>query len=231
MDEVRKSHNIVKRHLIQKVVEKSSFPVNILDVGCGFGGDLKKWFSLDIPITLDMCDPALDSLKEAKQRVKNLKLEHKNIRFFHGDISVCPQKQYDYICYNFSLHYIFKDEKLFFNTLHELKKRLKVGGKLFGCIPDSEKILMKTPFKDSLGNYIARNIEHTGFGNIGEKIYIFLTNTPYYNDGPKSEPIAYRDLLITHLELNGILMREWAPLDTPWEISQIYSQFIFVRIL
>lgn len=231
MEEVRKSHNLVKRHLIQKVVEKSSTSVHVLDVGCGFGGDLKKWFNLDIPLLhLDMCDPEINSLKEAKQRVKNLKLENKKINFFHGDISSCPQKQYDYICYNFSLHYIFQHSKLFFKTLYEIKKRLKVGGKLFGCIPDSEKILMKTPFKDSLGNYVARNENQTGYGNIGEKIYVFLTDTPYYNDGPKSEPIAYKDLLVTHLELNGIIMKEWSPLDTPWEISTIYSQFIFVNI-
>jgi ubiquinone/menaquinone biosynthesis C-methylase UbiE len=230
MEEVRKSHNLVKRHLIQKVIGKSKSIIHVLDVGCGCGGDLKKWYDLNVPLNLDICDPDQNSLNEVRQRIKNLNLTDKKIRIYHGDITACPDKKYDYICYNFSLHYIFKNAGLFFRTLNEIKKRLKVGGKLFGCIPDSEKILMKTPFNDVLGNYIARNEESTGNGNFGETIFVYLSDTPYYNDGPKAEPIAYKDLLITHLELNGIYMSEWIPIKTNWDISNLYSQFIFVRL-
>ena len=106
---------------------------------------------------------------------------------------------------------------------------MKPGGKLFGCIPDSEQILLKTPFHDTLGNYFARNDERTGFGNFGEKVFVFLSDTPYYEDGPKPEPIAYKDMLITHLELKGMKLQMWNQLDTPWEISKLYSQFIFVK--
>jgi len=230
MEQLRKSHNDVKRHLIQKVVGSSTRPVHVLDVGCGFGGDLKKWFGLKVNVHLDMCDPEITSLDEAKQRVKNLKLENKKINFFHGDISSCPYKKYDFICYNFSLHYIFENPKLFFRSLNEINKRLKSGGKLFGCIPDSEKFLIRTPFQDNLGNYIVRNTENTGYGNFGEKVHVFLADTPYYHDGPKTEPIAYKDLLITHLELKNIYMREWLPIETGWELSNMYSQFIFVKV-
>ena len=229
MEQVRRSHNLVKRHLIQKVIGNVSHPIHVLDVGCGFGGDLRKWFSSHKNIRLDMCDPNEDSLECAKDRVDNIQnVKSSNVRFFHGDISSCPNEKYDFICYNFSLHYIFEHAKLFFNSLNEIKKRLKKGGKLFGCIPDSEKLLLHTPFKDSFGNYFSRNMEKTGYGNFGERVFVYLADTPYYSTGPKPEPIAYKDLLITHLELKGIFMEEWSQLDTQWDISKLYSQFIFV---
>jgi SAM-dependent methyltransferase len=230
MEELRKSHNLVKRNLIQKVVGPSKHHVHVLDVGCGFGGDLQKWFNLKVPLSLDMCDPDAEALVEAKKRISNLKLHNKKINVFHGDIFACPRKKYDFICYNFSLHYIFENGKLFFRTLNEIKKRLKPNGKLFGCIPDSEQILMNTPFKDDLGNFVSRNMDTTGFGNFGEKAFVFLANTPFYNDGPRPEPIAYKDLLITYLEKSGIKLVEWKPLETGWKLSTLYSEFIFVNI-
>ena len=228
MEQVRKSHNDVKRNLIQNVVGHGTTPIHILDVGCGFGGDLKKWFSLGRTVHLDMCDPNEQSLVEARQRIQNLNFEKYRIKIFHGDIFSCPQKKYDFICYNFSLHYIFENAKFFFRSLNEIVKRLKPGGKLFGCIPDSEQIIMKTPYQDTMGNYFIRKMDETGFGNFGEKLYVHLADTPFYEDGPKPEPIAYKDMLITHLELKGLYMLEWKYLDTPWEISKMYSQFIFV---
>ena len=228
MEQVRKSHNDVKRNLIQNVVGHGTTPVHILDVGCGFGGDLKKWFSLGRTVHLDMCDPNEQSLVEARQRIQNLNFEKYRIKIFHGDIFSCPQKKYDFICYNFSLHYIFENAKFFFRSLNEIVKRLKPGGKLFGCIPDSEQIIMKTPYQDAMGNYFVRKMDETGFGNFGEKLYVHLADTPFYEDGPKPEPIAYKDMLITHLELKGLYMLEWKSLDTPWDISKMYSQFIFV---
>ena len=230
MEDIRKSHNNVKRNLIQKVVGSSKNHVHVLDVGCGFGGDLQKWFSLNIPLSLDMCDPDADSLKEARKRIVNLKLNNKNINIFHGDIFSCPNKKYDFICYNFSLHYIFQNGKLFFRTLHEIKKRLKTNGKLFGCIPDSEQILLQTPFSDDLGNYISRNMENTGHGSFGEKLFVFLNNTPFYHNGPKPEPIPYKDLLITYLEQKDIRLIHWKTLETGWKLSTLYSEFIFVNI-
>ena len=225
MEEIRKSHNLVKRHLIQKVTSSSNGSINVLDVGCGFGGDIKKWMLLKTSVHLDMCDPSEEALNEAKTRATNMK--YKSIKFFHGDIKSCPRKKYNFICYNFSLHYIFANGKLFFQTLNEIQKRLAPGGVFFGCIPDSEKVLNLTPFNDTHGNFFARNMINTGYGAFGEKVFVNLVDTPYYSDGPKAEPIAYKDSLITHLELRNIILREWSPIDSPHEISKLYSHFIF----
>ena len=221
MEEIRKSHNLVKRHLIQKVTCHKK-GLHVLDVGCGRGGDLQKWaFG---KVFLDACDPDEESLKEAVQRSYSMRWR---VNFFNGDIFSCPYKKYDVICYNFSLQYIFQNGGLFFKSLNEIRKRMKPGGKLIGCIPDSEQVLNRTPIKDTLGNYMIRK-DDSGYGNFGEKLFVYLTDTPYYSGGPIPEPIAYKDMLITHLENKGFTLESWTPFDTQFEISKIYSQFIFV---
>ena len=224
MEDIRRHHNTVKRTLIQSVTKQG---YSVLDVGCGFGGDLQKWASCGIR-SLDMCDPSSEALVEAKSRASKMKELEPN--FYHGDITTCPSnKKYDVVCYNFSLHYIFANEKLFRHSIRAIKDRLKIGGKLIGVIPDSERIIMDTPFKDELGNFMIRKYT-TGFGNFGEKLFVMLVDTPFYNDEAKSEPIAYRDTLITELQEMGLHLELWENL-TGTKLSSMYSRFIFVRTL
>lgn len=217
MEEIRKNHNDAKRSLIQTVTKDG---YQILDVGCGFGGDLQKWHKCGANIS--MCDPEPASLEEARSRAKNM---HMRVNFYEGDIHNCPNRKYDIICYNFSLHYIFESKEKFFNSIREIKKRSKPGAKLIGIIPDSEKITFRVPYKDDLGNFFT--MKNHGNGQFGEKLWVNLTDTPYYADGPKSEPVAYKDLLVTHLEEYGFKLNYWENL-TGNPISEMYSKFIFV---
>ena len=222
MEDIRQHHNAVKRQLIQNTTRKGDA---VLDVGCGFGGDLQKWYACGVR-SLDMCDPSEQALEEAKTRASKLKLVP---TFYHGDILKCPSnKKYDVVCYNFSLHYIFENQKLFKSSIRAIKDRLKKGGRLIGVIPDSESILMCTPFQDDLGNIMKRSESNTGFGNFGEKLFVMLTDTPFYNGEFRSEPIAYKDLLITELHEHGVQLESWEPIHGT-QVSRMYSQFIFVR--
>ena len=115
-----------------------------------------------------MCDPSSDALKEAKSRARNMKMR---VNFYEGDIFKCPNRKYDIICFNFSLHYIFQSADLFFKSVREIKKRMKPGGLLIGIIPDSEKIIMKTPIKDEMGNFF---ITKGSYGGFGEKLFVNL---------------------------------------------------------
>ena len=217
MEEIRKNHNEAKRNLIQSVSQKGQ---HILDVGCGFGGDLQKWHKCGVNI--NMCDPEPSALEEARTRAKNM---HMRVNFYEGDICNCPKRKFDTICFNFSLHYIFASRELFFTSIHEIRKRIKPGGLLIGIIPDSEKIIFKTPLLDDSGNFF--KLKDHGNGGFGEKLFVNLVDTPYYADGPKSEPVAFKDLLITHLEEFGFKLQLWEGL-TGNPISELYSKFIFV---
>jgi ubiquinone/menaquinone biosynthesis C-methylase UbiE len=217
MEDLRKHHNNEKRALIEKCTKKGD---SILDVGCGFGGDLQKW--RNVGANINMCEPSAEALEEAKTRAKNMKMR---VNFYHGDIHACPNRKYDIVCYNFSLHYIFQTRELFTSTLHEIKKRMKPGGIFMGIIPDSEKIIFKTPYIDQDGNFF--KMKESSNGNFGEKLFVHLIDTPYYADGPKSEPVAHKDLLVTQLENMGFYLVSWEGLGGN-PISRLYSKFIFV---
>tara|TARA_B110000503_G_scaffold5463_1_gene7536 strand:- start:10347 stop:11036 length:690 start_codon:yes stop_codon:yes gene_type:complete len=217
MEELRRLHNDEKRSLIETVTRVGD---SVLDVGCGFGGDLQKWSK--VRANISMCEPSLEALEEARLRAKNMKIR---VNFYHGDIRACPNRKYDVVCYNFSLHYIFQTRELFSETLKEIKKRVKPGGVFVGIIPDSEQILFKTPFMDSHGTFF--KLKGTSNGDFGEKLFVNLADTPYYADGPKAEPLAHKDILITHLENNGFTMKLWKPLSGN-PVSELYSKFIFV---
>jgi len=78
---------------------------------------------------------------------------------------------------------------------------------------------------DEMGNFF--KLKETSYGNFGEKLFVHLADTPYYADGPKSEPLAHKDLLITQLENMGFSMEKWEGLSGN-SISELYSKFIFV---
>lgn len=216
MEEIRKNHNTAKRELIQQYAAQGQ---HILDVGCGFGGDLQKWNAARVNI--NMCDPSGDALEEARTRARNMKIR---VNFYQGDILNCPNRKYDIICYNFSLHYIFQSADVFYKSTKEIRNRMKRGGFLIGIIPDSEKIIMKTPLQDDMGNFFV--IKETSHGGFGEKLFVNLIDTPYYKDGAKSEPIAHKDVLWSELEKLGFKLVEWTPLEGN-DISRLYSRFVF----
>ena len=217
MEEIRKAHNLFKRDVIQ-MVSRDGFQV--LDVGCGYGGDLQKWKHCGVH--LSMCDPSAQALEEAKGRAKGLKM---HVNFYLGDVTACPNRKYDVVCYNFSLHYIFASSELFHRSIKEIRQRMKPGGTLAGIIPDSETIIMRTPMKDAMGNFFI--LKESPNGGFGEKLFVNLVDTPYYENGAKSEPVAYKDVLVTTLERHGFHLMLWEPLHGH-VVTRMYSKFIFV---
>ncbi|AUT19048.1 hypothetical protein DSLPV1_077 [Dishui lake phycodnavirus 1] len=220
MEGIRKHHNTIKRELIAFACTPEC---HVLDVGCGFGGDLPKYKSAGVT-NLNMCDPDESALVEARQRAKNLDM--RRVNFYHGDIHAAPKRVFDVIVYNFSLHYCFASRELFESTIREIRKRVKRGGRLVGVIPDSRRILSMTPYKDEEGNFFKMKLTH-GNGDFGEKLFVQLAGVPFYDDGPKSEPVCYSDVLITSLENAGFRLHMWEPLQGA-RISQMYSKFLFV---
>jgi SAM-dependent methyltransferase len=219
METIRKSNNLVKRSLIEHVTQGHR-GLQVLDVGCGCGGDLLKWKAAGARV--DMCDPDSDSLDEARRRAEGLKYK---VRFIHGDVRDCPQKQYDIICFNFSLHYIFQDRDTFIQSIKAIRKRLRKGGVLIGCIPDARSILDALPFQDTLGNTF-QSKGRVGFGDFGEQVEVCLTDTPFYSQGGRLEPLAYPDALTAHLEHKGILLEHWERFEGE-SLQQLYSKFLY----
>ena len=218
MDAIRKLHNQFKRELIEQHVRESD---HVLDVGSGFGGDLQKYRVCGCRFA--MSDPSADALEEAKSRAKKMRIPVD--AWYVGDITSTPKRRHDVVAFFFSLHYIFGSRDLFFKSIRAIRDRIKKGGKLIGIIPDSEMINWRTPLKDELGNWFKMRHSHTD-GGFGEKLFVELVDTPFYADGPRSEPICHRDILITELERLGLKLVSWEHMHGS-EISQLYAKFVF----
>lgn len=221
--DLRKVHNELKRDFISQNVKEGQL---ILDAGCGCGGDLLKWSKHNVVIY--GCDPNAESIQEAKRRSKKSKI--KSVHFFNGDISSTPILKYDIICYNFSLQYVFESEELFKRTIKNIKERSKIGTKIIGVVPDSNEILLSPIFKrDSLGNEFSKE---TLSGDFGDRVKFCIAGTPYYKNGPISEPVCYKDILVTYLENDGFELELWDYFVTfpTGLISDMYSKFIFTRV-
>ena len=217
MDAIRKLHNQFKRELIEEHVRESD---HVLDVGSGFGGDLQKYRRRGCRFA--MCDPCPEALEEAKSRAKKMRISVD--AWYIGDITSTPKRRYDVVAFFFSLHYIFASRDLFFKSIRAIRDRIKKGGKLIGIIPDSEMIIWKTPLKDELGSWF--QMRNNADGGFGEKLFVELVDTPFYADGPRSEPIAFKDILITELERLGLKLVSWEHMHGS-EISQLYAKFVF----
>lgn len=142
MFHLRALNNWVKTRLIAK---HSPNQPHVLDLACGKGGDLTKWFRHRIRSYLGV-DLALQSLYDAVDRVKE-KQDRFDIRFAQADLGSidfrhdqvqCWTRQdqwhsntiltrqvtaFDVISMQFALHYIFGEKSrthLFFRTIRDL---------------------------------------------------------------------------------------------------------------
>jgi len=216
-DMLRKSHNDAKFRLIQKVVTPNS---TVLDVGCGRGGDLSKWKTVSSKLT--MIDPDKTAVAEAKRRA--MKVYPKAI-ISEGDILALNSRQkFDYICYNFSLQYIFKDKQTAKLSIGKISELLKTRGKFFGIIPDADKIKKYTKnWTDRLGNSMSRHDSTVSF---------YLANTPFYENGPIEEPMIgmnYLKKLCYEYNLRLVWSKDLIPQYTGL-ISDIYTMFLFEKM-
>lgn len=214
---LRKSHNDAKYNLIKSVVKPNSY---VLDVGSGRGGDLSKWKAVSAKLT--MIDPDGSAVAEAKKRAKTV---YPNAIIRQGDIlSMSTKDKFDYICYNFSLQYIFKDTELASRSLERISRLLVTNGKFFGIIPDADKIKKYTAnWSDQLGNTMSRN---------GSTVSFYLANTPFYENGPIEEPLigmSSLKKLCFEYNLRLVWYKDLFPNKTGL-ISDIYTMFLFEKI-
>ena len=193
--DIRKENNAVKRNLIQQWVPIGA---NVLDIGCGQGGDIHKWSHVRVKRLVGI-DPNSSAIEEARRRSKGQSWAIFNV----GTIESAPTNElFDVICYNFSLQYQPIE------LLPEVVQRVKPGGLLIGTVTDSTRI--------NLAHMYGLSVKSVGPGYI--KVYI--PNTPYYANGPVVEPVIEKDILIHEAEKLGFKLCVWDPFS-------IYAKFVF----
>ncbi len=218
MEELRKLHNNCKRKLILDWVHPGSV---VLDCGCGRGGDWWKWRAARAKVAA--IDPDVDSLKEAEERAYEMGF---GVWFLGpGDVRQAAfAGPFDVVCYNFSLHYIFENEKTLADSLRAIKVAVNPGGLLIGIVPEKARAEFMA---DSNGNFVdeLRN----EFKIQGDKLLVRLADGPFYADGPKEEPLLDGPILIEKLKNLGFDKLVWEPmLPSPnGLVSDLYTKFVF----
>jgi len=137
---LRSINNFIKIGILRNYVKKNDA---VLDLGCGKGGDLKKYKSLKIKKYVGV-DVSEKSIKEAINRARNLKIPFITqfcVKDAYNDVlfgaeGVYPKLQkFDVITSQFSFHYAFFDETSLETSVSNINENLKPGGFFIITVP------------------------------------------------------------------------------------------------
>lgn len=146
-------HNDVKRGMINGLTRRDG---SLLDLACGRGGDMHKWFDAHIKevqgidISIEEVSTARKRLLDLKKRRRRDDLQYKfDVRADLGTDRIQWEKQYDAVTVMFALHYFFASEDTIKNFLYNCSTGLKDNCYLFGTFPNGKHILELLKEKDA----------------------------------------------------------------------------------
>ncbi|KAK1351122.1 mRNA cap guanine-N7 methyltransferase [Hamiltosporidium tvaerminnensis] len=133
------TNNFIKTILLNKYIKER---MDVLDMGCGKGGDLQKYKYLRIKNYLG-CDISEESIKEAEKRYLNIKDKYK-AEFMLLDVycqEINLNRSFDIISSQFSLHYGFRNSVTIDNLVKNISLHLRENGYFIATIPDKVTLL------------------------------------------------------------------------------------------
>lgn len=140
---LKRFHNWVKRSFLQKYASYK----NCIDIGCGRGGDIQKWFDYKIKY-IEAYDINEESIAEAINRYtlyknNNIYKSNYNYNFIIKDLNELgtplkkSEEKIDVITGFFCMHYFVKSFDAFFENI---KAKLSKGSLFICSFQDSDKI-------------------------------------------------------------------------------------------
>lgn len=110
----------------------------VLDFGCGFGGDIKKWVHARIQCAVGV-DPSLSAVEEARKRAHGHRMYH----FVHDPnpldfVRSLPENCFDIITFHFAVHYYPREQQG--ETIKELHRVLRPGGTLVATFLEAKRV-------------------------------------------------------------------------------------------
>lgn len=206
---MRKFHNNIKRDLLNKYAYNVN---NLLDLACGKGGDLQKWYDNKIK-NIKGYDINNDSVEEAKRRLitfsnTNFKVDLNTLDLSKFILKRQANNNFDIITSMFAFHYFFENESTFETIFDSIDNNLKIGGIFMGTFFDGKSVrdlLRSKPDWDSHFYIKYRNTDNTEnlFGN---KIGVSLKDTVL--DEITDEYIVNFDWFVNTMKLRGYILIE-----------------------
>lgn len=148
-------HNKIKDFMIKYAVSNiQSSNISLLDIAVGRGGDIMKWTNSGIKYIVGI-DNHRDSIKEAINRLVNLRKSKKNLKLpfckFNNlsaiDSNVLQKlndiddnKKYDLVSCQFAFHYFTQNDTTYDIVLNLISQKLKKNGLFIGTATDGDLI-------------------------------------------------------------------------------------------
>ncbi len=191
---LRSFNNWIKAVLINKYTYSLGQDLSILDLCCGRGGDLEKYFRSKVKLYVG-ADLSEESLKNAVDRIIKLKSEKfQNLLtkcfFITEDVSdpnnnllkkIPSEFLFDFVSCQFAMHYHFESEIKVRAFLENVTARLNEGGYFVGTIIDSNVLIKRLRNRKYPGNKYL-NEKYT-FGNDFYSVKFYQKRFPKEN-GP-----------------------------------------------
>lgn len=150
-------HNEVKRAMITCLTSKQG---SLLDLACGRGGDMRKWFDASLA-SVHGVDISIEEISTARKRLLDLKTQKRRdipytfeVRADLGTAAVTWSKQYQAVACMFAVHYFFATEATIKVFMGNVAAALEDGGNFFGTVPSGKHVLQilrgRDAYKSSL---------------------------------------------------------------------------------
>lgn len=169
---LRNFNNWMKSVLIgeflEKLRQKKTRDITVLDLGCGKGGDLLKWKKgrINKLVCTDIADV---SVKQCQQRYEDMKNRRDNEFIFNAEFITAdcskellidkfrdPEMHFDICSCQFVCHYSFESYDQADMMLRNACERLSPGGYFIGTTPNSFELIrrLEASETESFGNEI-----------------------------------------------------------------------------
>ena len=135
---LKRYHNAVKLDLLRQYAPRGG---RLLDVGCGRGGDIRKWSHLRRVVAVDVC---AEEIVEARRRLAAAPPRGAVVDFRVADFATdyrAEVEPFDAASCMFALHYFFESEATLHACLRNVASSLRPGGVFVGCMPDGDAVL------------------------------------------------------------------------------------------
>lgn len=168
---MRNSNNWIKSYIIAHCLELirdrqiDDYPIVVLDLGCGKGGDLRKWQKGNIR-HLVCADIAETSVEQCKERFEVTRNKTFTAEFIVADCTKvrlkdkmkAPAKKIDLVSCQFAFHYCFESLPQAETMLQNVSENLKKGGYFCATLPNANEIMSRLNKSDerSFGNEVYR---------------------------------------------------------------------------
>ncbi|KAM0673137.1 mRNA cap guanine-N7 methyltransferase [Gurleya vavrai] len=131
---IRNMHNFIKSILIIKYIKNKK---SVLDLGCGKGGDLKKYTNhkIDFYFGIDIAEKSVEEAKKRYLTMQNIFKADFLAQDAYGQIFNLNRK-FDFISSQFSLHYAFQSEESFKTSIINISQHLEKDGYFVATIPN-----------------------------------------------------------------------------------------------